>query len=66
MKKSGVPPLLLFIFILIIVSTFIKRTSEYIKLQNDPNYANKKLNDRLIIGIILIVFFMLIYFMRLI
>jgi uncharacterized BrkB/YihY/UPF0761 family membrane protein len=66
MKKSGLPPLLLFIFILIIVSTFIKRTSEYIKLQNDPNYTNKKLNYQLIIGIILIVFFMLIYFMRLI
>jgi uncharacterized BrkB/YihY/UPF0761 family membrane protein len=66
MKKSGVSPLLLFIFILIIVSTFIKRTSEYIKLQNDPNYTNKKLHYQLIIGIILIVFFMLIYFMRLI
>lgn len=66
MKKSGLPPLLLFIFILIIVSTFIKRTSEYIKLQNDPNYTNKKLNDRLIVGIIIIVIFMLIYFMRLI
>ena len=64
--KNKLPYVLIFIFILIIVSTFIKRTSEYIKLQNDPNYANKKLNDRLIIGIILIVFFMLIYFMRLI
>lgn len=64
--KNKLSFVLLFIFILIIVSTFIKRTSEYIKLQNDPNYTNKKLNDRLIVGIIIIVIFMLIYFMRLI
>jgi len=64
--KNKLSFVLLFIFILIIVSTFIKRTSEYIKLQNDPNYTNKKLHYQLIIGIILIVIFMLIYFMRLI
>ena len=66
MKKNVVPSLILFIFILIIITTLIKRTSEYIKIQNDPKYANERIHNRLIIGIIIIVFFMLIYFMRLI
>ena len=60
MKK--LPVYLLIIFILIIISSLIKRSSEYIKLQNDPEYTNKKLHHRLIIGIIFIVLFMLIYF----
>jgi hypothetical protein len=60
--KNVLPPLLLIIFILIIISTIIKRTSEYIKIQKDPNYANEKMHRRLIIGIIFIVLFMLIYF----
>jgi len=64
MTKSKLSVVLLFIFILIIISSVIKRASEYIKLQNDPNYTNKKLNDRLIIGIIIIVCIMIYYFMR--
>jgi hypothetical protein len=60
MKK--LPDYLLIIFILIIISTLIKRSSEYIKLQNDPEYTNKKLHNRLIIGSIIIVFCMVIYF----
>ena len=40
MKK--LPVYLLIIFILIIISSLIKRSSEYIKLQNDPEYTNKK------------------------